>query len=446
MDLSFFTDKITYFEDLYNIFVSYTKVNPVIGGMIGLWAVGVVTYTFKTIPMRIYDFLVRQFTVKIVINNHDNVYQYMNQLLEDRNISTNSRTLRAEDKWDGDNETVRISAGYGVHYFFNGWRPFKLIKTKEEANQTTRPKENMTFITIGRSQECVRKLIDDTKVYIDRDNKDKKIYSWDGGNWLRVQTLPKRNMDTVILKDGIKEQIIGHIDTFLEKKDWYNEKAIPYRTGMVLSGPPGTGKTTITKSLCSHYNKHLYVLSLNGISDRNLLEALSQVSDNSIILIEDFDTFDVTKARMIEVEGDGLTVATLTLSGLLNAIDGVYSGQGRILVMTTNHIEKIDKAILRPGRCDLKVELGYANIDMVRKMYKRFYDVEYTGDITLKREISPAELEYLAISNIEDSSRFMELVEAETNDYIYEKPKMMIGNESGEEMKDLGEVIKGWTR
>ena len=150
----------------------------------------------------------------------------------------------------------------------------------------------------------------------------------------------------------------------------------------MLSGPPGTGKTSLVKALCSYYNKDLYIVNLINMNDNILRDALSSVPEGAIVVIEDIDAGGIGITREVGTiaAGPGETeFMGTTLSGVLNAIDGVASGEGRILIATTNHIENLDQALIREGRFDLKASIGYMTDETYREYLGRFYDVDFSG-------------------------------------------------------------------
>ncbi len=155
---------------------------------------------------------------------------------------------------------------------------------------------------------------------------------------------------------------------FQQSAAWYAQRGIPYRRGYLLHGPPGTGKTTTVLALAGELKLSLAVLSLSNrlMGDESLLATVNALPAATILLIEDVDC--VFKNPRTTESNVGVT-----LSGLLNALDGVSSRDGRILFMTTNHPERLDPALLRPGRVDRKIELGFATFDQARRLYLWFY-------------------------------------------------------------------------
>lgn len=141
---------------------------------------------------------------------------------------------------------------------------------------------------------------------------------------------------------------------------------------MIIIRPPGTGKTSFTLALAAKMRLNICVLTLsnNTLDDNKLNSRLNDAPANSIILLEDVDSVFIDR----NVAKDH--ASRVTFSGLLNAIDGVASQESRMFFMTTNHIEKLDAALLRPGRCDMKCKFDYASKNQIRRMYQRFYKQE----------------------------------------------------------------------
>lgn len=127
-------------------------------------------------------------------------------------------------------------------------------------------------------------------------------------------------------------------------------------------------------ALASELNLPIYSLSLGAnLSDGDLLSMLMNIPERSILLIEDVDAFSITNSRRLAKDGDEQK-EPITLSALLNALDGVTAGEGRVLFMTTNHPDALDEALTRPGRIDRKVQLDYFGVDESLCMWDLFFD------------------------------------------------------------------------
>ena len=153
--------------------------------------------------------------------------------------------------------------------------------------------------------------------------------------------------------------------------DWYIKNGIPYRRGYLLHGPPGTGKTSFICAVAGHLKLNLCYLNLSSgrLDDDGLNRALNDAPGGSIILLEDIDAIFVQRHKVSQ-EREGRHV---TFSGLLNALDGVRSQEGQIVFMTTNHIENLDPALLRPGRADYHALLNNASHMQMKIMFKRIF-------------------------------------------------------------------------
>jgi len=111
-------------------------------------------------------------------------------------------------------------------------------------------------------------------------------------------------------------------------------------------------------------------LSQRGLTDDLLNHLLLNVPARTIVLLEDADAAFSNRRQQ---DADGYSGANVTYSGLLNALDGVASAEERIIFMTTNHIDRLDDALIRPGRVDMTVHLGNATEWQVGQLWDRFY-------------------------------------------------------------------------
>jgi chaperone BCS1 len=156
---------------------------------------------------------------------------------------------------------------------------------------------------------------------------------------------------------------------FLASAEWYQQVGVPYRRGYLLYGPPGNGKSSVVKALAGELGMSIYLLMLSDpdMNDNRINELLAKVPERNLLLLEDIDCAFARRKRTNGREGG------LTFSGLLNAIDGVASPEGRMIIMTTNHLERLDPALIRPGRADVKLSFANARADQARRLFGRFY-------------------------------------------------------------------------
>lgn len=275
--------------------------------------------------------------------------------------------------------------------------------------------------------------------------------------WNEIEFKSFRTFDNMFFPQ--KEELLRQLVFFRDNEASYNRHGDPYTLGICLYGPPGTGKTCIAKSIANMFQRHLVELPLDIIRTKSEFKKCFFESkynqnnkngsidfDKKIILLEDIDcmsdiVFDreekynktpdivdsdiedgsntndilATIAHAMTTQGDAVegkkggsktknlsgmfgksnSTDELTLSFILNALDGIRETPGRIIIMTSNYVHKLDKALKRHGRIDICLELGHATMDTVQE----FYHHHYQKDISLKLKrrlnidkLTPAEM------------------------------------------------------
>jgi SpoVK/Ycf46/Vps4 family AAA+-type ATPase len=226
-----------------------------------------------------------------------------------------------------------------------------------------------------------------------------QIYTHTKSEWKNGPSNNFRKMETIVLKNNLKKKVKEDLDWFLSSEDWYRDRDIPYYRGYLFHGEPGTGKTSMIKAMSLYAKRHIHYLMLSEISsDSELVELLKKIDyKTTILVIEDIDAMTkIVNSRVNDNENNDKleslnnsndkettfsnqekqpkSTSTLTLSGLLNVLDGVFSPHGRILIITTNHPERLDKALLRPGRCDCKYVFDNCNREQIKELYYLYFN------------------------------------------------------------------------
>ncbi|KAK7464358.1 hypothetical protein VKT23_006525 [Stygiomarasmius scandens] len=209
--------------------------------------------------------------------------------------------------------------------------------------------------------------------------------------WTNVKRKVRRSLSSIVLEEGVIESLVQDAKEFIETEEWYNERGIPHRRGYLLHGPPGSGKSSTIYALAGELGLEIYSLSLASgfVDDSFLQQAASSIPKKSIFLIEDIDCAfpsreeidDDTSSFMSGYPGfpsapfihSPSRRSAVTLSGLLNVIDGVGSEEGKLFFATTNYIDRLDPALLRPGRIDKKLQYGLATKEQAAALFLQFY-------------------------------------------------------------------------
>ena len=214
--------------------------------------------------------------------------------------------------------------------------------------------------------------------------------SYEYKSWSYIDFDHPTTFDTLAMDGAKKRDIMDDLDTFRNSRDFYRRAGKPWKRGYLLYGPPGTGKSTMVAAMANYLDYDIYDVELTVVhTNSDLRRLLIETTSKSIIVIEDIDcTLDVTgdrasssssRPRRREAADEKPPPRdTVTLSGLLNFIDGLWSACGgeRIVVFTTNHVEKLDPALIRRGRMDMHIEMSYCRFEAFQTLAKNYLDVD----------------------------------------------------------------------
>ncbi|OBZ73585.1 putative mitochondrial chaperone BCS1-B [Grifola frondosa] len=377
-----------------------------------LLVLGSVLETCRRIIFGSWDSIVGTFWITAAFDGNDECYNWMLFWLSKhpsfsraRSVQVSTRTfgLNAptlpiagqEDEKDGSRRMSflpSMATTYGIWYK----RRYVTITRDQVNDGAYYTKETLSISIMSRDHAFLRNfLLEAKRLYKAAEEHLTSVYVSDSSNsWRHVASLPKRPLRSIVLDDGIKDLVLNDARDFLQSRAWYAERGIPFRRGYLLHGAPGSGKTSLIQSLAGELGLDIYIISLSrlGLDDNSLSEIIADMPEKCIALIEDIDAAfhqglkrnnvddpeDVQKKKNEDPatrkkEDDSSSLSRITLSGLLNALDGIGAQEGRILFATTNDFNALDPALSRPGRMDLHVEFKLSSQHQARELFKCFY-------------------------------------------------------------------------
>lgn len=401
--------------------------NPTFSGIIGVSIIGAAMYALRTVPRTLWDWVLLSASRRVDVNNDNVSFDWMERWFS-RHEYVNSwmcKTFRLNvqptETTENDEHEKFLSPGIGYHLMFiRGW-PVLLERWYEKeggANLFSNKKtEGYKMRIFFGPKSVLMGVINDAEQLAKAIPGRIPLFVWANGWWQKAPALRPRPVETVYLHDSEVSDVIEDAKDFVNSLEWYVKVGVPYRRGYLFKGPPGTGKTTLAIAIASYLRRPVYVVSLSGIDDMTLAAASMAVPRNAVLLLEDVDTVAPTRDRDVVYKCDEpgkKDTEKLTLGGLLNAIDGVFASEGRILIMTTNHPDKLDSALIRPGRVDYTVDFVNADPTVVASMFNAFFapTVEYTATDFPGVEMSPAGVQQLLISYRDDPDGAVAILQA----------------------------------
>jgi mitochondrial chaperone BCS1 len=389
--------------------------NQVVAGAIALGLVGVVAAALRNLPGAIWSQLQRVFIVTATLDSRNELFEAFMAWLDEQRMGRKSRWFMVVQNKppvadDESNETpaLQTSPAEGWHFFIYAGR---LMWLRRDISMQLQVIETVRLSALFTSRAKMDVLLAEVVARAGQRRAHRlQLFTVDrwGEQWHLADAKPRRRLDSVVLDEGTSAHLQEDIREFFARRENYAQLGIPWRRGYLLYGPPGTGKTSVAYALAGELNLKLCALSLTNpkLNDHSIADLLQRTPPRSLILIEDIDAFFTARTKQdarIEV----------SFSGLLNALDGVAAQEGRIIVLTTNHRERLDAALIRPGRIDVEVELGNATPMQLRALFLRFFANEEVAAATAAAypsgRLSPAQVQQVLLnaSDAVDAQRLL---------------------------------------
>eukprot|EP01060_Flectonema_neradi_P002163 TRINITY_DN11311_c0_g1_i1.p1 TRINITY_DN11311_c0_g1~~TRINITY_DN11311_c0_g1_i1.p1 ORF type:complete len:417 (+),score=51.95 TRINITY_DN11311_c0_g1_i1:64-1314(+) len=369
--------------------------NPYFHAGAGLYGIGAAMMFARTGGRLGKEYFKRRFLTTVEVTNRDPAYQWVIEWIAKhhgesylhKSIMTSNLIVHANDSVSA---KMRYVPSPGTHFFIHGSR-FYWVKRSRQIEKThgTDVLETVQIGTLGSSWQAIDDILQQASNEASiLDEHQTVIYTTTGSKWVRFQDpRTKKPLQSVVLPADKKPRILRDISRFLSDRSWYEGMGIPYRRGYLLYGPPGCGKSSFVLGLAGELSMAICILSLSNrhLDDEGLVLLLNTAPQRSIVLLEDVDRAFSNDSRV-------------TISGLLNSIDGVAAQEGRLLFLTTNHIDKLDDALIRPGRCDVKLLFPNSTPYQQQMLFLRFFPNQKEASIRFVDAIAQAS----RIANIKD--------------------------------------------
>lgn len=357
--------------------------NPFFSSGLALMAVGALLAWLRNLPMTLWGKLIERISISVELSDRDSAYPWLQLWVAGQECGRRARRLSVSTTWSkstddeddessADTRTVRfvLSPAPGTHWMVYQRRLLILVRDRRDLqNGGESPfHETLSLRLVGGTRAMVDELLNAAHTTATAGTPGTNIMTARYQGWYVTSRRPRRPLASIALADGMLEDLIEDMRTFIQSESWYATRGLPHRRGYLLYGPPGTGKTTVVTAAVGELRLSLAILSLNNatMTDDSLRTLIDALPAATALLIEDVDCAFATERKSGASTG-------VTMSGLLNALDGASTRDGRVLFLTTNHPDRLDPALVRPGRVDRSFHLGLASPDQARRLFAWFY-------------------------------------------------------------------------
>lgn len=352
---------------------------------------GGILYSLKSLPIQGWRKLRQKLIYTVKIYQYDDLFDLLEKYMAQHYKSQYKDVEGCLEQIAGPMERAAFVGGsyvrsipipVSVRYkqeentFIIKWKGKRVFvrKAKEKLDhvQNTKDLYFAKFILSGwKAKSVIEDLLEEAVRFskVEPEANIVKVHANDTwGDWEVGKPTKVKPLEKVILPGNMRDDITNSLERFLESEEWYEERGIPYKRGYCLYGPPGTGKTTLALAIAHKLGRSVRCLNLNSLQgESGVMKAFREIPENSILLIEDIDK--VFSGRE-NVRAD----SKISFSTFINCLDGAFYKHGLITIITTNHIDKLDEALLRTGRIDEKIEVPKPSSKEINLYMQVFYN------------------------------------------------------------------------
>ncbi len=352
------------------------KRNDLLAGGAMLAAAGIVLNYLRRIPFTLIRWSRWLFVTDLDIPDKTDAFLWVNEWVADHSYMKKARRITVSEK----REQAQFAPAPGWHFLWWNRRPIILVRIRNEStgdNAARSYRESWSISILGSSKRA-NEFIEECRRASQKEKDDFiKVREAEDGYWECSLKRRKRSLESVILPINMKEKLVNDIRKFIDDKNWYEEMCIPWRRGYLLYGTPGNGKSSLITAIASEFNLEVCICQLRSTREEDLSTLMRTLPKNCLLLLEDIDcVFDDRKSE-----------GKVSLSNLLNQLDGVNASEGRLLFMTTNRPATLDSALIRPGRVDMTLKLDNPTMFQIEQMFLRFFPKSKEPEVFAKRAI-----------------------------------------------------------
>lgn len=335
--------------------------NDFFQGGLALMFMGAAIAAIRYAPQLIWHLIQRYWAVSVTTRDQELV-RWISKWMAETEYGKNCQWLDAAASNGANGPDAFLRPGFGMHSFKEQGTRYWFLHALEDQGIAGKISV-LTLKILGRDSAPLRRVI---KLAVETAKAEQigknVIYTNDRwGNWERIRLFPNRHKGSLFLESGVAEEMLTDAREFLGGEEYYRVRGLPYRRGYLFSGSPGNGKSTIIQVLATELSLPIYLLSLSDpeMTDYSLARALGQTPERCLFVIEDFEKVN-------------LDMTSMTVAGLLNALDGPLASDGRLLIITANEAGAIQEYYLRPGRIDRRWLIDTPSAEAVEMCYDSF--------------------------------------------------------------------------
>ena len=381
----------TFIQPLHLFAETVSDGNMIAKGAIVVGVIGFSSRFVYRLPYLVRSFVRRKFMVSVEVRDKGNLtlYRHLSSIIAEH-CKTKNFFIELAPSSSKTRNQHGVGNGKGWMFYKNKFYFFFRDEIKTDTKEGgVELCKSIKLFTFGNSPEVFFDIYGASKSAF---FPDKELYYLDkrsgikSGDWFKGK--PREKAPHLAVNRTVKDEILKAVEFFNKNKDWYEKRGLAKKLVIVLYGPPGTGKTSLSRFIADETKRHLASIDIGDISSAVFTSDIKALSNNNaLVSIQDFDANPAFHKREsgkdLVLNSEAINVINqnangsqqgLNISSVLNTLQGDVPLDDVVIVMTTNHIEKIDPAILRKGRVDLLIEVGALHFDEVKEFWEFYYE------------------------------------------------------------------------